>query len=262
MCPRTSSGGRNAKISARPWKRLRERPEMVLRPVGLTKPATPSSKFAGIMKMPTEQCACVSADAKGRRSRRPLFRLPTTLEITEEHAARPAVVPIVIDGAIARVRHSQSRPAQNGPDRSQGWLHQGARIRERATRKTCSSSSTPACVLGRLDAGGHLVTGGEEQAASRQGVAGGLEAEKSPRPARDVEICWQRRRDFRACAHRAAGQSADARARVAAIAGLARLSRDDNAETLLRAAWTNPKEAYGARQPRCAAWPVEGQRRR
>ena len=34
----------------------------------------------------------------------------------------------------------------------------------------------------------------------------------------------------------------------AAIGGLARLNRDDKAETILRAAWSNSKEAYGARK--------------
>ena len=51
------------------------------------------------------------------------------------------------------------------------------------------------------------------------------------------------------------GPGPEARVRVAAIAGLAKLSRDDEAEKILRAAWTNPKEAYGARSQRLArAW--------
>ena len=35
---------------------------------------------------------------------------------------------------------------------------------------------------------------------------------------------------------------------MAAVAGLAKLNRDDAAEKILRAVWTNPKEAYGARK--------------
>jgi hypothetical protein len=48
--------------------------------------------------------------------------------------------------------------------------------------------------------------------------------------------------------------------RVAAIAGLARLKRDKSSESILRAAWNNPKEAYGARRAALrglAAWKVE-----
>jgi aminopeptidase N len=57
-----------------------------------------------------------------------------------------------------------------------------------------------------------------------------------------------------------AARAPDARPRVSAIGGLAKLSRDDAAEALLRAAWTNHKEAYGARRAALrglAAWKVK-----
>ena len=45
-----------------------------------------------------------------------------------------------------------------------------------------------------------------------------------------------------------AAKGPEARVRVSAVAGLAKLNRDDAAEKILRAVWTNPKEAYGARK--------------
>ncbi len=57
-----------------------------------------------------------------------------------------------------------------------------------------------------------------------------------------------------------AAKDPEARVRVAAIAGLARLTRDAKAEPILRAAWNDPKEAYGARRAALrglAGWKVE-----
>ena len=51
-----------------------------------------------------------------------------------------------------------------------------------------------------------------------------------------------------------AARDPEARVRVAAIGGLARLKRDDTTEAILRAAWTNPKEAYGARKAALRGW--------
>ena len=59
----------------------------------------------------------------------PLFRLPTTLEITED-AGKTRVVPIVIDGAIARVRDPVPSTPEDGPDRPRRLADQGARLRE------------------------------------------------------------------------------------------------------------------------------------
>ena len=44
-----------------------------------------------------------------------------------------------------------------------------------------------------------------------------------------------------------AARDPEARVRVAAIGGLARLGRDDTTESILRSAWNNAREAYGAR---------------
>ncbi len=57
-----------------------------------------------------------------------------------------------------------------------------------------------------------------------------------------------------------AARDPEARVRVAAIGGLAKLGRDDTIESILRAAWSNPKEAYGRRRAALrglVAWKVE-----
>src|SRR5262249_37495358 len=51
-----------------------------------------------------------------------------------------------------------------------------------------------------------------------------------------------------------------ARVRVAGIRGLARLKHDAESEAILRAAWSNPEEAYGARRAALrglVAWKVK-----
>ena len=45
-----------------------------------------------------------------------------------------------------------------------------------------------------------------------------------------------------------AARSSEAKIRVPAVRGLAKLKRDDATEALFRAAWANSKEAYGVRR--------------
>ena len=57
-----------------------------------------------------------------------------------------------------------------------------------------------------------------------------------------------------------AAANPEAKVRVAAIEGLAKLKRDDATEVVFRAAWNNPKEAYGARKAALrglVAWKVK-----
>ena len=78
----------------------------------------------------------------------PLFRLPTTLEITEG-AGGPRIVPIVIDGRSHEFVIPSASPAEDGRDRSPGLADQGDRLSQEPTKNTCSSSSTPrACWAG------------------------------------------------------------------------------------------------------------------
>jgi aminopeptidase N len=58
-----------------------------------------------------------------------------------------------------------------------------------------------------------------------------------------------------------AARDSKARVRVAAIRGLAALKHDAQSEAILRAAWSNPKEAYGARTTALrtlVSWKVKG----
>jgi hypothetical protein len=58
-----------------------------------------------------------------------------------------------------------------------------------------------------------------------------------------------------------AAKDSVARVRVAAIGGLAALKHDPQSEAILRAAWSNPKEAYGARATALrtlVSWKVKG----
>jgi aminopeptidase N len=62
-----------------------------------------------------------------------------------------------------------------------------------------------------------------------------------------VELLCNGEETFRA-ALLEAGRASEPRVRVAAIRGLVKLKRDQASEALLRAAWTDPREAYGARR--------------
>src|SRR5262249_24005849 len=116
------------------------------------------------------------------------------------------------------------------------------------------------CVLGRLDAASALA----KDAAKKPDVAKALVAawkrEKSA-PARVgiFELLCNGEGSLRP--HLLGGaKDTEARVRVAAIGGLARLKQDAGSEASLRAAWTNPKETYGARNAALrglVAWKVK-----
>ncbi len=59
----------------------------------------------------------------------PLFRLPTTVEITED-IDRVRSIPIVVERRLAGADHPGRGPAQDGADRPAGVAHQAARLRE------------------------------------------------------------------------------------------------------------------------------------
>ena len=126
----------------------------------------------------------------------PLFRLPTTLEITED-VGKTRVVPIVIDGRLARVRDPGGGQAQDGPDRPRRLADQGARLREDRTRRTCSSSSTPrACSAGSTPREA-LVKTAKDKPEAAKALAAAWKREKAVRgQARDGRALVQRRRDL------------------------------------------------------------------
>ena len=128
--------------------RLGQRPEVVFRPVGLQGRPSRAQGAAGITKMPTRPLRVRVQQTQALDEQTPLFRLPTTLEITESVAA-PRVVPIVIDGRSHEFVIPCRSPPQDGRDRSRGAGCSRRSTSKSPTKKTCSSSSTPrACWAG------------------------------------------------------------------------------------------------------------------
>ena len=97
----------------------------------------------------------------------PLFRLPTTLEITDDDG-KTSVVPDRDRRSLARVRDPGRGQAQDGPDRPPGLADQGARLREIRRREPIPAR---ACRVRAGAAGRRSGTrqDGEGQARGRQG---------------------------------------------------------------------------------------------
>ena len=176
----------------------------------------------------------------------PLFRLPTTLEITEGNGG-PRAVPIVIDGRSHEfVIASATRPQMVEID-PRGWL-----LKEIDFQKTDEENlfqlEHAACVLGRLIAAEALVKKANSNALVAKALAGAWKREK-PGPTRHemFAVLCNGEESFRAALVEGASDR-EPRVRVAAIGGLARLARNDQAEALLRAAWKDPKQPYGSRK--------------
>jgi len=188
----------------------------------------------------------------------PLFRLPTTLEITED-AGKTRVVPIVIDGPS----HEFVIPAPARPKMVQidplGWLIKEVDF-EKSDQEYLFQLEHAACVLGRLAAAEVLVKKAKDKPAAAQALAKAWTREKAV-PARHAmfELLCNGEETFRGALIIGAKDS-EARVRSAAIGGLARLKQDGASEALLRAAWRNPKESYGARKAALrglVAWKVK-----
>ncbi len=114
----------------------------------------------------------------------PLFRLPTTLEITED-VGKTRVIPIVIDGAS----HDFVIPAAAKPKMVQidpeGWLIKELDF-EKSVAENLFQLEHASCVLGRLSAGQGTGQDGQGQTRGCQSPGRGLEAgESDPRQARD-----------------------------------------------------------------------------
>jgi aminopeptidase N len=197
----------------------------------------------------------------------PLFRTPTTLELTDSSGTSRAI-PIVIEGASQEfVIPAAAKPQMVliDPD---CWLVKELNF-DKPLEESIFQLEHARCVVCRLNAAralagrfrddphaGNALAAAWKRERSVTGrtdlvslLAGG-EAGSGRRPtrfgtarARPVEDGDER---FRAALLEAAIDE-EARVRVAAIRGLARLKRDDQSEAVLRAAWSNLKEAYGAR---------------
>jgi aminopeptidase N len=188
----------------------------------------------------------------------PLFRLPTTLEIAEG-MDRVRSIPIVIDGAAQEfIIPAAARPRMVQVD-PQGWLITQLDF-EKSDAENLFQIEHASCVLARLDAARTLAGKSRGRFEISRSLARAAKREKSPFARRQiVELMGNGDETFRAALIEAA-KDPEARVRVAAVAGLAKLKRDEESESILRAAWNNPKEAYGARRAALrglAAWKVE-----
>ena len=176
----------------------------------------------------------------------PLFRLPTTLEIAED-ADHVRTIPIVIDAASQEfIIPAATRPKMVEID-PKGWLIKELDF-EKPDAEYLFQLEHASCVLGRLDAARALTSkpGGRYGIAPAMGRA--WKREKSVFARQQLVVLMANGNDaFRAALIEAA-KDPEARVRVAAIGGLARLKRDRQIESILRTAWDNPKEAYGARR--------------
>jgi aminopeptidase N len=199
----------------------------------------------------------------------PLFRLPTTLELTGD-GGKSRVVPIVVDKASQEfVIPADAKPRMVLID------PRCCLIKELDFAKSDTENifqlEHASCVLCRLKAARALARESKEKPEVRKALEKAWKKERSvlartemvaliggvegtPRRVRRMGPARQ------ADAQRPEGDEAfrqtlieasrdkEARVRVAAIRALARLKKEPDAEVLLRQVWTNPKEAYGARR--------------
>ena len=188
----------------------------------------------------------------------PLFRLPTTLAISDD-LGKTRVVPIVIDGASHEfVIPAAARPKMVQID-PEGWLIKELDF-EKGEEENLFQLEHAACVLGRLDAGRALIKTAKTKPEVARALASAWKREKSAPAKRAMcELICDGDETFRA-ALREAIESPEARVRVSAVAGLAKLNHDLAAEKTLRTVWNNHTEAYGARKNALrglVAWKVQ-----
>ncbi|MHB1559562.1 MAG: M1 family aminopeptidase [Isosphaeraceae bacterium] len=174
----------------------------------------------------------------------PLFRLPTTIEIADGQD-RIRTIPIVIDEArVDLILPMAERPRMVQID-PKGWLIKTLDF-PKSDDENLYQLEHAACVLGRLEAARAL-----SARSNRTRVALALnrawKREKTPTVRRELVQLMANGQGAMRTALLEAAKDPEAKVRVAAIAGLARLRRDGATEKVLRAAWENPREAYGAR---------------
>jgi aminopeptidase N len=176
----------------------------------------------------------------------PLFRLPTTLEITDG-SGRSRVVPIVIDGANHEfVIAAAEKPRMVLLD-PLGWLIKEIDF-EKAVDENLYQLEHAQCILGRLEAARALAKAAKNSRAAARAVSVAYQREKVPfARSRMFELLTGDAETFRAALVTGA-KDPEARVRVSAIAALASLQRAADTEAILKAAWNNPREAYSARK--------------
>jgi aminopeptidase N len=176
----------------------------------------------------------------------PLFRLPTTIEIAGGDG-KTVTVPIVIDGtAHDFVIPAKARPRMVQID-PEGWITKELDF-EKSLDENIYQIEHASSVMGRLTAARALGKLTKDQPRAIQALAAAWKRESAIEARREiVELLASGEESCRQALVEAA-QSSEPRVRVAAVDGLAKLKQDATAEALLRSAWSNPKEPYGARK--------------
>ena len=176
----------------------------------------------------------------------PLFKLPSTLEITED-VGKTRVIPIVIDAAL----HEYVIPAAVKPRMVQidpaGWLIKELDF-EKPFDEHLFQLEHAGCVLGRLAAATALASTAKEKPETIKALSAAWKREKAVPACRAIVTLMGTGSESSRPALLEAAGSTEARIRVAAIEGLAKLKHDAATEVVFRKVWSNPKEAYGARR--------------
>jgi aminopeptidase N len=176
----------------------------------------------------------------------PLFKLPTSLEITED-AGKTRVVPIVIDAAL----HEFVIPAADRPKMVQidpeGWLIKELDF-EKPFDENLFQLEHSGSVLGRLQAAQALAKMAKDKPAAVKALSAAWKREKAVPARREIVRLLGTGDESSRSALFEAASNLEAKVRVAAVEGLAKLKHDDATEALFRAAWANSREAYGARR--------------
>jgi aminopeptidase N len=175
----------------------------------------------------------------------PLFRLPTSLEITEA-GKKTRVVPIVIDQAS----HEFVVPAATKPRMVQidpeGWLIKELDF-EKSLEENLFQLEHAGCVLGRMAAAQAIVKTDKGKPEVVKALSAAWKREKAVEAQREIVVLLATGEESSRAALIEAARSSHAKIHVAALSGLAKLKHGGDTEALFRAAWKNPKEAYGAR---------------
>jgi aminopeptidase N len=176
----------------------------------------------------------------------PLFRLPTTLEITESTGG-PRVVPIVIDARSHEfVIPCGTRPKMVEID-PRGWLLKEIKF-EKSIDENLFQLEHAACVLGRLSAAEALINRARANSKVAEALARAWKRETAATARHDLFAILCNGQEVNRTALIEGASDHEPRVRVAAIGGLLRLRRTDKSEAVLRAAWNDPRQPYGSRK--------------
>ncbi len=184
--------------------------------------------------------------------------MPTSLEITDD-AGKARVVPILIDA----VAHEFAIPCAAPPKMVQidpeCWLTKELDF-EKTETELFYQLEHAGCVLGRLAAARALAKSSGEKPEVVKALSAAWKQEKTIPASREIVSLLGTGAENSRAALLVAAANDEAKIRVAAIEGLTKLKHDDATEALLRATWSKPKEAYGARKAALrglVAWKVK-----